>query len=57
MSQHITHFLAQAQAKGCSIQVGVDMLFEMIPAYLDFFGLPTTTAQRLRELAWLPPMA
>lgn len=57
MSQHITHFLAQAQVKGCSIQVGVDMLFEMIPAYLDFFGLPTTTAQRLRELAWLPPMA
>ena len=31
-----------------------DMLFEMIPAYLEFFGLPTTTAQRLRELAQFP---
>jgi len=27
------------------------MLFEMIPAYLEFFGLPTTSAARLRELS------
>jgi shikimate dehydrogenase len=30
------------------------MLFEMIPAYLEFFGLPTTTAQALRAVAQLP---
>ena len=29
------------------------MLFEMIPAYLEFFGLPGTTPERLRSLAKL----
>jgi shikimate dehydrogenase len=29
------------------------MLFEQIPAYLEYFGLPTTTAQVLRDLAHL----
>ena len=38
MKQQITPFLAAAQAKGCPIQVGTDMLFEQIPAYLEFFG-------------------
>jgi shikimate dehydrogenase len=33
--------------------VGTDMLFEQIPAYLEYFGLPTTTPERLRELAQL----
>lgn len=55
MTQRITPFLAAAMAKGCPIQVGTDMLFEMIPAYLDFFGLPSTTAEQLRELAQLEP--
>jgi shikimate dehydrogenase len=27
------------------------MLFEQIPAYLEFFGLPVATPERLRELA------
>jgi len=27
------------------------MLFEQIPAYLEFFGFPTTTPERLRSLA------
>jgi shikimate dehydrogenase len=27
------------------------MLFEQIPAYLEFFGLPTTTPEQLRRLA------
>lgn len=53
MTQRITPFLAAAMAMGCPIQVGTDMLFEMIPAYLDFFGLPSTTAEHLRELAQL----
>ena len=33
------------------MQVGTDMLFEMIPAYLEFFGFGTTTPEELRRLA------
>jgi shikimate dehydrogenase len=51
MKQAITAFLAAAQERGCEIQVGTDMLFEQIPAYLEFFGFPTTTPDRLRALA------
>ena len=51
MKSEITPLLAAAQARGCRVQVGTDMLFEMIPAYLEFFGLPTTTPQTLRSLA------
>jgi shikimate dehydrogenase len=29
------------------------MLFEMIPAYLEFFGFPTTTPEMLRQVARL----
>jgi shikimate dehydrogenase len=35
------------------VQVGTDMLFEQIPAYLEFFGLPTTTPETLRAVARL----
>ena len=48
MKQEFTPFLVAARAKGCGIQVGTDMLFEMIPAYLEFFGFPTTSADELR---------
>lgn len=51
MKQETTSFLRAAQAKGCAIQVGVDMLFEQIPAYLEFFGFPTTTSDELRAVA------
>ncbi len=51
MKQAITPLLAAAQAKGCRIQVGTDMLFEMIPAYLEFFGFGTATADELRAVA------
>ena len=53
MKAQTTAFLAAAQARGCRTQVGTDMLFEMIPAYLEFFGLPTTTPEDLRQLARL----
>ncbi|MDP9837236.1 shikimate dehydrogenase [Neorhizobium huautlense] len=53
LSQEITPFLAAARARGCDCQVGTDMLFEQIPAYLEFFGLPTTTAAELRSIARL----
>lgn len=46
-----TPFLEAARARGCQTQVGTDMLFEQIPAYLEFFGLPVTTPETLRELA------
>lgn len=51
MKQEITPLLAAARDKGCPIQVGTDMLFEQIPAYLEFFGFPTTTPENLRAIA------
>jgi shikimate dehydrogenase len=51
MKQEITPFLRAAQDKGCPIQVGKDMLFEQIPAYLEFFGFGTTTPDELRAVA------
>jgi shikimate dehydrogenase len=51
MKQETTAFLAAAQARGCTTQIGIDMLFEQIPAYLEFFGFPATTASELREVA------
>ena len=51
MKQEMTAFLRAAQARGCRFQVGTDMLFEHIPAYLEFFGFPTTTPENLRAVA------
>jgi shikimate dehydrogenase len=51
LQEEITPFLAAARAKGCAVQVGVDMLFEQIPAYLEFLGLGTATPDELRKLA------
>ena len=51
MKEEHTPLLRAALEKGCSVQVGTDMLFEMIPAYLEFFGFGTTTAEELRSLA------
>lgn len=51
MKQEITPFLAAVRARGCAYQIGTDMLFEQIPAYLEFFGFRTTTAEELREVA------
>ena len=51
MTTEMTAFLRAANARGCRIQVGTDMLFEQIPAYLEFFGFPTTTPDALRAVA------
>ncbi len=51
MKHEVTPFLRAARAKGCDTQVGTDMLFEQIPAYLEFFGFPTTTPDELRAVA------
>ncbi len=53
MKEEFTPLLRAAQAKGCRVQVGTDMLFEMIPAYLEFFGFGTVTPEQLRAVARL----
>jgi shikimate dehydrogenase len=53
MKTEMTAFLKAVQARGCRFQVGSDMLFEQIPAYLEFFGFPTTTPENLRAVATL----
>jgi len=51
MKQAMTPLLTAAQAKGCAFQVGTDMLFEIIPAYLEFFGFGTATPEELRAVS------
>lgn len=53
LKAEMTAFLLAVQARGCRFQVGSDMLFEQIPAYLEFFGFPTTSAENLRSVAQL----
>lgn len=53
MKKEMTAFLRAAQARGCEVQVGSDMLFEQIPAYLEFFGFGTATPEQLRAVARL----
>ncbi len=53
MKEEFTPLLRAAMAKGCAVQVGTDMLFEMIPAYLEFFGFGTSTPEELRSVATL----
>ncbi|MBK7079589.1 MAG: shikimate dehydrogenase [Betaproteobacteria bacterium] len=51
MKQEITPLLQAAKDRGCRYQVGTDMLFEMIPAYLEFFGFGSATPDELRAVA------
>jgi len=51
MKQEITPLLEAARERGCRFQIGTDMLFEMIPAYLEFFGFGTATPDELRAVA------
>ena len=53
MKQEMTPLLLAARAKGCPFQLGTDMLFEMIPAYLEFFGFGSASPEELREVAQL----
>jgi shikimate dehydrogenase len=53
MKEEFTPLLRAAMEKGCPVQVGTDMLFEMIPAYLEFFGFGTSTPEELRGVAQL----
>src|SRR5208283_4725000 len=51
MKVEITPLLKCAREIGCRYSVGTDMLFEMIPAYLEFFGFGTSTPDELRSVA------
>jgi shikimate dehydrogenase len=51
LKEEMTPFLEAVRRRGCRYQVGADMLFEQIPAYLEFFGFPATTPDTLRSLA------
>lgn len=53
MKEEYTPLLRAAMAKGCAVQVGTDMLFEQIPAYLEFFGFGRSTPEELRGVAKL----
>jgi shikimate dehydrogenase len=53
MKEEFTPLLRQAKARGCRVQVGTDMLFEQIPAYLEFFGFGASTPEELRAVARL----
>ena len=44
----LTPFLAAARGRGCTVQDGSDMLLEMVPAYLAFFGFEGAVAEDLR---------
>lgn len=51
MKTEMTPLLQAAKDRCCRFQIGADMLFEMIPAYLEFFGYGTATADELRAVA------
>ena len=51
MKSEMTPLLEIAKAKGCRYVIGTAMLFEMIPAYLEFFGFGTSTPDELRAVA------
>lgn len=46
----LTPALRAARERGCEVQFGSDMLFELVPAYLEFFGYPGATPEELRSL-------
>jgi shikimate dehydrogenase len=51
MRRERTPFLQAAMARGCPVQIGKDMLYEQIPAYLEFFGMGTATPDELRAVS------
>jgi shikimate dehydrogenase len=51
MRREMTPFLEAALSRGCTVQIGKDMLYEQIPAYLEFFGMGTATPEELRAVS------
>jgi shikimate dehydrogenase len=54
LNTDVTPFLQSAMELGCTVQVGRDMLFELVPAYLSFFGFDGATPDQLRSLSRRP---
>jgi shikimate dehydrogenase len=53
LTPEATQLLAAASERGCRTQPGLDMLFEQIPLYLEFFGLGHVSSDELRAVAKL----
>jgi shikimate dehydrogenase len=53
MKPDVTPLLTAARERGCRTQPGIDMLFEQIPLYLEFFGLGQASSDELRSVARL----
>jgi shikimate dehydrogenase len=51
LTAELTPLLKAAARRGCDYLVGTDMLFEQIPAYLEFFGYGTATPDELRAVS------
>ena len=51
LKAEMTPLLEAAASRGCRYLVGTDMLFEQIPAYLEFFGYGEATPEELRTVA------
>ena len=51
MKSAVTPFLRAARERGCETRVGVDMLFEQVPANSEFLGFGTATPDEVRKLA------
>jgi shikimate dehydrogenase len=51
LKAEMTPLLEAVAARGCPYLIGTDMLFEQIPAYLEFFGYGSTTPEELRAVA------
>ena len=51
LKEEMTPLLQAAARRGCPYQIGTAMLFEQIPAYLEFFGYGSATPEELRAVA------
>ena len=51
LTAELSPLLQAAARRGCGYQVGTDMLFEQIPAYLEFFGYGSATPDELRAVS------
>jgi shikimate dehydrogenase len=53
MKIEMTKLLVEAQARGCRIQKGKEMMIEQSPLYLELFGFPGASSDAFRELGVL----
>ena len=51
LTAELSPLLKAVARRGCPYQVGTDMLFEQIPAYLEFFGYGNATPDELRAVS------